>query len=222
MKKKILVVAAHPDDEVLGCGGSIARHIQEKDEVRIVIFGEGPTARLKRKTDRKNNAMNESQAALKILGVKRVDFLGYKDQLFEEIPQLEFARRIESTLRIYKADRVYTHCPRDLNLDHRRVAEAVMVACRPVPGASVKQIFFWETLSSTEWIPPGDTFKPNLFIDISGTLTKKRKALQAYKSEIRKFPHPRSLEGVEAQARFRGVQSGVMAAESFEVARIVI
>lgn len=218
MKKKILVIAAHPDDEVLGCGGTIARHIREKDEVRIVIFGEGPTSRTRGK---KNTALNESQAALKILGVKRVDFLGYRDQLFEEISQLEFARRVESTLKMFSADRVFTHCPRDLNLDHRLVAEAVMVACRPIPGASVKEIFFWETLSSTEWVAPSDAFKPNLFIDISETLDSKKKALQAYKSEIRKFPHPRSIEGVDALARFRGIQSGVLAAESFEVARII-
>ena len=134
---------------------------------------------------------------------------------------LEVIKPVEALINELKPQVIYTQHGSDLNVDHRIVHQAVVTACRPAPGVCVRAIYGYETASSTEWTSPamGDGFRPVHFVDISKTLARKRKALECYASEMRPFPHARSMEGVEALARWRGVSAGVEAAEAFTVVR---
>jgi LmbE family N-acetylglucosaminyl deacetylase len=228
--KRILVVASHPDDEVLGCGGTMAAHADAGDVVDVLIVVEGATSReARRDTGAQSEAQAEALTALQqsacdaaaVLGARKPYFLGLPDNRLDGMELLEVIKPIEALINELKPQVIYTQHGGDLNVDHRIVHQAVVTACRPAPGACVHAIYGYETASSTEWASRtmGGVFHPIRFVDISKTLERKRKALACYASEMRPFPHARSLEGLEALARWRGVSAGVEAAEAFTVVR---
>lgn len=222
MPKSILVVSAHPDDEVLGCGGTIARHAAHGDSVQVLIVAEGATSRQEHR-DRSqvsNELSSLAQAAKKsggILGVAGVELLDLPDNRLDSLDRLDLTKHIEERIARHQPQVVYVHHAGDVNIDHRCLHEAVVTACRPTPGQSVRLLLSYEVASSTEWQPPGSgpAFQPNWFVDISSHWTHKRQALGAYHLEMRPWPHARSLEAVEHLARLRGSQVGVEAAEAF-------
>jgi N-acetylglucosamine malate deacetylase 1 len=224
---RVLVVAAHPDDEVLGCGGTIAWHADQGDEVAIHIMAEGATSRMD-VPDRV--AMSSELAGLResarnaatILGAS-VSFDSYPDNRMDSVDLLDVVKSVEDVIVAIRPERVYTHHAGDVNIDHRIVHQAVVTACRPTPGQCVRSLLFFEALSSTEWQPPASCsiFAPDWFVPISSTMDKKRRALQAYASEMREFPHPRSLAAIEHLAGWRGACAGLPAAEAFMLGRMV-
>lgn len=228
MSKKILVVAAHPDDEVLGCGATMAKHAISGDEVHVAILSEGVTSRdEKRSREKRNTELSQlSKAANKansILGVKSLTLHHFPDNRMDSLDMLDVIKVVEDLISHMRPDTVYTHHVGDLNIDHRIVNTAVMTACRPQPGSSVKKILFFEVPSSTGWqVPePAQSFIPNWFEEVSSTLPDKLKALQAYKSEMKPWPHARSLKAVECLARWRGASVGMEAAEAFSLGRVL-
>ena len=222
----ILVIAAHPDDEVLGCGGAIAKHTQNGDQVHILILAEGATSRnLER--DRQLFASELStletaaHQASKILGVDSLFLYDFPDNRMDSCDLLDIIKVIEQAIDQYQPQIVYTHHAGDVNIDHQLIHRATVTACRPIPNQSVQTLLFFEIPSSTEWQTSGSAlpFIPNWFVDISETLECKLKALEIYESEMRPYPHPRSLEAVEYLARWRGATIGVKAAEAFILGR---
>jgi LmbE family N-acetylglucosaminyl deacetylase len=218
----VLVVAAHPDDEVLGCGGTIARHVDAGDVVQVLIVAEGATSRQSKRdrgqaAEELSSLAQAAQAAGAILGATGVTLLDLPDNRLDSLDRLNLIKRIEERIALQQPQVVYVHHAGDVNIDHRRLHEAVVTACRPTPGQPVRRLLSYEVASSTEWQPPGSApaFHPNWFIDITAQLTRKRKALEAYSSEMRPWPHARSIEALDHLARWRGAQMGVEAAEAF-------
>lgn len=221
MSKNILVVAAHPDDEVLGAGATIARHARKGDNTYVVYTadGEGARGHLNSLEARKTAA----RKAASILGVKETFFLDFPDNRLDTVSLLDVTQAIEKIIDDISPSRIYTHYPRDLNIDHELTARAVLTACRPQPGIAVKEVLAFETLSNTEWSGPlsGLEFSPNYFVNCAETLDLKIEALRCYEAEMRDFPHPRSYEGVKALALYRGVQAGYTSAEAFQILRFL-
>jgi len=226
MSKSVLVIAAHPDDEVIGCGGTIARHADEGDRVNVLIIAEGATSRDKVRNREECRGKLEilasaSQVAGKILGAISVETLDYPDNRLDSVDRLELIKEVERAIQRADPEIVYFHHSGDLNVDHRRVHEAVVTACRPQPGLRIKTLLSFEVASSTEWQAPGtgELFQPNWFTDISSQLERKRLALEAYACEMRSWPHARSIKAIEHLAHWRGAQVGVEAAEAFYLVR---
>lgn len=221
--KNILVVAAHPDDEALGCGGTVARLTDKGNNIHLLCLTNGVSARQgtgeTEKTQR-NEALHE---AGNILGFKSVQCLDLPDNKMDSMPLLDIVQQIELVIAKLKPDTIFTHYLHDLNIDHKLTSQAVLTATRPQQGQSVKEILMFEVPSSTEWFygSAQSHFKPNVFFDVSNYLSQKLAALQSYDEEMRDFPHPRSYEAIEALAKVRGAEVGVMAAESFMLARKV-
>jgi len=221
-QQNVLVVAAHPDDEVLGCGGTIARHVDNGDQVQVLIMAEGATARLHHRdrvevSEELSTLDRAAKAAGSILGVVGVELLDLPDNRLDSLDRLDLIKLIEWQIERHQPQVVYAHHAADVNIDHRRMHEAVVTACRPIPGHCVRRLLSFEVASSTEWQVPfsAPAFQPNLFVDISAQWDRKRAALEAYASEMRPWPHARSIEAVEHLARWRGAQVGVKAAEAF-------
>ena len=219
---RVLIVAAHPDDEVLGCGGAIARHVDSGDQVQVLIVAEGSTSRQKVRDraqvrDELSALTKAAQAAGSILGAASVELLDLPDNRLDSLDRLDLIKLIEERVDNYQPGSVYVHHAGDVNIDHRRLHEAVVTACRPTPGHVVRRLLSFEVVSSTEWQSSGSApaFQPNWFVDISDQWERKREALEAYSSEMRSWPHARSFEAVEHLARWRGAQVGVEAAEAF-------
>ena len=228
MKHKVLVVAAHPDDEILGCGGTIIKHCKNGDEVRILIMAEGLTSRgMHRDVVGNSDALEElhsnSHKAAQIMGASEVNILSFPDNRMDSVDLLDVVKQIELVIDEFKPDIVYTHHAGDVNIDHRITHEAVVTACRPLPGQCVKILLFFETVSSTEWqMATADRiFLPNMYVDISAYLDKKIEALHYYDSEMREYPHSRSYEALRILAKQRGFTVGTQAAEAFMVGRII-
>jgi N-acetylglucosamine malate deacetylase 1 len=225
--RAVLVVAAHPDDEVLGCAGTIARHTSEGNEVHIAFLTDGVSSRGEEKGTRegeiKRRRASASEAA-RILGANPPHFLDFPDQRLDSVPLLEIAQAIERLAAPLELEAIYTHSVGDLNLDHRLACAAVLTAFRPTPDQSVSAIYGFEILSSTEWNFGASNlaFHPARFVCISGVLKQKISALEAYNEEMRDFPHPRSYDAVRALAALRGSTVGVEAAEAFSVLREVV
>ena len=220
--KSILVVAAHPDDEVLGCGGYIANQVQSGDEVFVTFLSDGVTSRLGNSGLQEiESRRNAARLASKVLGVSDVSFGDFPDNKLDASPLLEVIQTIEAVVERIRPQIVMTHFGGDLNIDHRIVNQAVLTACRPAPKQGVKEILFFEVPSSTEWQVPveGEAFIPTWFEDISKTLELKIKALTLYEHELREWPHPRSVRAVEHLAHWRGASCGVDAAEAFILGR---
>lgn len=227
--KKILVVAAHPDDEVLGCGGTIATHTKAGDEVHVVILAEGVTSRDEvRVREDRNEELSElakaAHTANEILGVSSLTLHNLPDNRLDSVDLLDLVKLVEGCIQAIKPDILYTHHIGDVNIDHRRIHEAVVTATRPQPGQTVKTLLFFEVQSSTEWQPPGSAqaFVPNWFVDISSALESKMNALAAYETEMRLWPHSRSCKAVEYLARWRGATVGCQAAEAFILGRQIL
>lgn len=219
-----LIIAAHPDDEALGCGGTIARWSDQGIAVHLAFLVDGIGSR-NPTSDAEREALEQRRSAAdraaQILGASSMQYDDLPDNQLDTIPLLQITQRIEELIRYFQPDTVITHHASDLNIDHRRVHQAVMTACRPQRGHPVRTILCFEVASSTEWQPPGsgEPFAPNWFEDISTTLPRKLEALDAYAAEMRDWPHPRSREGVEHLARWRGATVGCEAAEAFFLAR---
>ncbi len=212
----VLVVAAHPDDEVLGAGATIARLSEEGHDVHALILGEGAMSRENADAKQADELKKQAQAAAKVLGVKKVHFGGFPDNQFDSVALLEIARKIENVRDEIMPELVFTHHFGDLNVDHRLTHYATLAAFRPLPGSSARKLLSFEVLSSTEWNPSAP-FVPSVFYDASTTLPKKLSALGKYSGEMRQFPHPRSIEAAEALAKLRGSTAGFRAAEAFSL-----
>ncbi len=225
--KKVLVVAAHPDDEVLGCGGTIARMAREGAQVVALILGEGISSRYAQRSQADGSALKklraDAEAAGELMGLKRVFFEDLPDNRFDELPLLEVIKRVERVLDQVQPEILFTHHPGDLNVDHRRTFQAVLTATRPVNGCGIREIYTFEVPSSTEWsfqqFQPA--FKPNTFVNISDTIEIKVRGMQRYESESRPFPHPRSPEALRAVTQRWGSVVGWSYAEAFELVRSV-
>jgi N-acetylglucosamine malate deacetylase 1 len=232
MKQKVFIIAAHPDDEVLGCGGTLARHAAEGDDVHILIMAEGVTSRDKtRNAGARKNELSilaqTAQNAGSFLGVQSVELLSFPDNRMDILPLLDVIKEVEARLEKIQPTVVYTHHSGDLNIDHQITHRAVVTACRPYPGQTVRTLLFFEVPSSTDWQVAGmeNTFQPDWFVDISdhleteSYLDKKIQALEMYENEMCGFPHARSIEAVRSLARVRGAGVGLKAAEGFKIGR---
>lgn len=224
-----LVVAAHPDDEVLGCGGTIARMIDEGWSVHVLILAEGATSRddardRASRSDELSELSRCAREAGRIMGATSVTLEDFPDNRMDSIDLLDIVKVIETHMARHQPSRVLTHSNTDVNVDHRMIHDAAIAACRSKPGVALRELWFFEVLSSTEWRPPASLppFAPVLYVDISGTLQRKIDAMAAYAPELLDFPHPRSLAAVEHLARYRGSTVGRHAAEAFEVGRILL
>jgi N-acetylglucosamine malate deacetylase 1 len=220
MIKQVMVVAAHPDDDVLGCGGTIAKHVSNGDQVHVVFMADGVGSRdgeIDEAMQERAMAMN---AAAKILGTTSVSCLGFPDNRMDSLALIDIVQPLETIIQKLCPEIIYTHHYGDLNVDHRLTHQAVMTACRPIPGSSVKEILAFEVLSSTEWQSPGFMpFVPNVFVDISDHMQHKIAAVEAYALEMRETPHSRSVENVKFLARYRGHSIGVKASEAMMLVR---
>ena len=227
MNKTILTIAAHPDDEILGCGGAMSRFSNEGHTVHILIMAEGLTSR---DVNRDRNSKLEellvlsktAKLAAKEVGSESVELLDFPDNRMDSVDRLDIVKVIEKKIHEVQPSVVFTHFGNDLNIDHRIANDATVIACRPYPGQIVKELYFFEVASSTEWQvgQNGFAFHPNYFIELSDkNLEKKINALKIYESEMKDFPHPRSIPAIEALARWRGATIGCNAAEAFMVGR---
>jgi LmbE family N-acetylglucosaminyl deacetylase len=212
---KILIVAAHNDDEILGCGSTLRKHILSGDEVYCLILGEGAICR----ELEGGNLIKQSQQAGKIIGFKEMFFKCLPDNRFDTIPQADMNRYVEQYINKINPSIVYTHHKVDLNKDHRITYESVIVVCRPI-NSTVKEIYSFETPSSTEWTFDY-SFKPNVFVDIKYTLETKLEATKCYTTELREYPFPRSIEALKVLAQYRGIIAGLEYAEAFELIRSI-
>jgi LmbE family N-acetylglucosaminyl deacetylase len=219
--KKVLVVAAHPDDEILGVGGTIARHIKQGDQVTIAFMADSGAARYKDETI--SLVKKCAIEAAKSLGVpqKNLRFAGLEDQMLDTLPILEITRWIETVVKDIRPQIVYTHHRGDINRDHQVVHEATLTATRPYNSPFVERLLCFETPSATEWAGPyvENAFAPNVYLDVTDSLESKMKAMSAYTTEIRPSPHPRSLSALQARAAYWGSIIGVAAAEPFILVR---
>jgi N-acetylglucosamine malate deacetylase 1 len=223
--RRALCVAAHPDDEVLGPGATLAALADAGCEVHTLVLGEGVGSRFAadgRPDDAVQRLAGELRAANAALGATPHQ-LALPDNRFDRLDLLDVVHAVEQLKAEIDPDLVLTHHPGDLNIDHRVTADAVLAAFRPLPGARPATLLAFETLSSTEWNVPswGAPFTPNWFEDASPGLERKVAAMAAYEHELREWPHPRSLEGIRVQARRWGMTVGLEAAEAFVLLRRV-
>lgn len=216
---KVLVVAAHADDEVLGCGATIARHVDEGYEVGVILMTNGVGARKNADISEISTREGARDSALKTLGVELLANENFPDNQLDTIPLLEIAKSIESIVNKWgNPGLIYTHWSGDLNIDHQIVQQAVFTAFRPQTGLQ-QEIRSFEVLSSTGWNASNMQFRPNCYINISKYLEQKIEAMKFYKRELRQWPHARSLESIRAQAANRGALVGLKAAEAFCIER---
>jgi len=230
----VLVIAAHPDDEVLGMGGTILKHTKNNDKVKVIFLATGITSRKgprhknfpkyetsqinnKKMSKEIKNLRNNAKKACKLLSVNKISFYDFPDNEMDSISILKVIKTIEKEILEFKPDIVYTHHYNDLNVDHRVVYNATLTATRPYNSKN-KELICFEVPSSTEWNYPA-TFNPNYFVNIENQLKKKIAAMETYKNEIRKFPHPRSSKYLKINAEKWGAISGNTAAEAFEIIR---
>ncbi|GAA4470393.1 PIG-L deacetylase family protein [Novipirellula rosea] len=223
---KVLVVAAHADDEALGCGGALIRHADAGDDVAALFLTNGVSSRDSVDANDISARQTAMEKALSILGVRHHVRLDYPDNAIDTVSLLSVAKSLEAFCSKWGTpDTIYIHHPSDLNVDHQIAYRAVMTCFRPQPSSegTPSSILTFEVPSSTGWIggSSADGFLPNYFINIDLTLERKLDALRAYSAEMRPFPHARSLQAVEHLARYRGSTVGVAAAEAFVVERII-
>lgn len=222
--ENVLVVAAHPDDELLGVGGTVRRLADEGKTVRAVIMAEGLTSRADKREDADLNKLKELQAdarkAANIVGYSSIDFCGFPDNRMDSVDLLDVVKVVSQYVEKYRPDTIFTHHHGDLNIDHRLTCEAVLTACRPVGKYGVKRIYAFETPSSSEWnYTYLEPFMPNVFFDVSCTVETKVNGMSCYKSESAVYPHPRSSDALKALGRYRGSNVGYEFAEAFMLLR---
>lgn len=223
----ILVIAAHPDDEILGAGATIASRVAAGDTAYAVILGEGQTSRVDHREEMAASVIEElhkdTLAAAKHIGFKEVFFENVPDNRFDQLDLLDVVKKVEKIIEKVKPEVIYTHHKGDLNIDHRITYQAVLTATRPMQNCPIKAIYTFETVSSTEWnFAYGENqFKPNVFVDVEATFEKKLSAMKEYRTELCEFPHPRSLKCLEVTAQKWGSVVGKNYAEPFELVREV-
>jgi LmbE family N-acetylglucosaminyl deacetylase/RimJ/RimL family protein N-acetyltransferase len=224
----VLVIAAHPDDEVLGCGGTMGRLRAAGHDVKIAILGEGMTSRYRTREQADRSLLTDlrqhSRRAAEVLDVKDLFLYDLPDNRFDTLPILDVIKIVEDLVNKYVPNTIFTHGCADLNVDHHVTHRAVLTATRPIEGHSVRNLYAFEIPSSTDWsfhrlVP---AFEPNTFFDIESSLEAKKQAMACYETEVQAFPHPRSLEGLEVVARRWGTVVGCKAAEAFELVRSVV
>lgn len=221
-QKNILVLAAHPDDEVLGCGGTMARHTAAGDSVEVVFFTNGTGAR-----GRNAKAVRERatamRKAMKILGATCLAHFDFPDNRLDQTATIDLTQALEKVTGDRYFDVVYTHHAGDLNVDHQQVHDATLTCFRPQPtGRKAGRILSYEILSSTGWEGcPATPFAPNVFVDITNYIGVKEEAFSCYAQEVRPFPHARSLQALRSLATCRGAVNGLCAAEAFALLREV-
>lgn len=222
--KNILVVAAHPDDELLGAGATVRRLADAGAVVHAVIMAEGLTSRADTRAQADLSALDilwaDAKKAAQIVGYANIEFCGFADNRMDGVDLLDIIKAVSGYVRKYSPDTIFTHHHGDLNIDHRKTCEAVLTACRPVGGCPVERIYAFETPSSTEWNYHNmQPFQPNVYVDVSGTMEAKIKGMECYRSESMAYPHPRSPEALRALAMYRGSHSGFYMAEAFVLLR---
>lgn len=224
---KILVVAAHPDDEILGVGATIAKHVDQGDIAECIILGEGQTSRFIKRDEADleliKDLHSDTLLAAKEIGYRDVHFSNLPDNRFDQVDLLDIVKIIENRIDEFQPNIIYTHYSGDLNIDHYQTFRAVLTAARPIKPYCVKEIYMFETLSSTEWNFTSDIrgFRPNVFIDVEKYFNKKHIAMKYYTTELCEYPHPRSLKAMELQAQKWGSVVGKNYIEAFELVRKV-
>ena len=228
LSSRTLIVAAHPDDEVLGCGATMARIIAEGGNVQVIFLSDGESSRFDVSQRDSDDVISKIESrklaaivAATILGSNPPKFFDLPDNQLDTVPLIEIAKIIEKEIASFKPAIVITHFPGDLNVDHQKAHEAVLIATRPQNDSSVTDILCFELPSSTEWRPPGtgQNFIPNYFVGVSGFQDKKFAALEAYEEEMRRYPHPRSKEAIESLMKWRGSNANLQIAEAFLLVR---
>jgi N-acetylglucosamine malate deacetylase 1 len=219
---RILVLAPHPDDEVLGCGGAIARHVSEGDEVAVAVLTNAARGAPELYSDDQTTTLREEVLnAHKVLGVHYTIFEDLPAPKLDAVPQYIIARTLSALVEQHCPETVYMPHSGDRHRDHWAVNQAAQVACRPYPGTTVRRLLTYETLSETEWgdVNTAAAFVPNWFVDISKYLSRKLQAMECYVSQLKCFPNARSLKAIEALSIIRGTTAGFSAAESFVLLR---
>jgi LmbE family N-acetylglucosaminyl deacetylase len=216
---KVLVIAPHPDDEVLGCGGTIARHTAEGDKVYLCIVTKAYPPEWT--DDFVKNRPKEVEKVNQILGIKKTYFLDFPTVKLDTVPQKDLNEAICKVVNEISPDILYIPHQGDLNRDHRLVFESSLVAARP-GNQKIKKVLIYETLSETEWGQAIAPFIPNVYVDISESFPKKIEAMQVYRSEVKPYPHPRSIEAIEALAKKRGSEIVTGYAEVFMLVREIL
>ncbi len=214
----ILVIAAHPDDEILGIGGTVRKHYDKGDDVYCLILGEGMNSRDNSNKQKVADLHKDTLKAAEIVGYKEVYFENIPDNKFDSVPLLEIIKKIEKYIDKIKPNLIYTHHEKDLNIDHTLTYKAVLTATRPFGDYPVKAIITFETPSSTEW-NFDESFKPNTFVDISKTIESKIKAMSFYETELKLYPYPRSLEALKVIAKRWGTVVGKEYVEALRLIR---
>ena len=216
---RILVVAAHPDDEVLGMGGTIAVHTSGGDDVRVLVVTDGSSTQYPGDAEIRVRKEQEALEAARELGVEDYVHLDLPDMRLDTLEHIEVNRIVEEHVRDFAPQVVYTVHP-DVNRDHQVLFDSVAVATRPSPGHPVRRLLTYAPTSSTEWTPAAvNWFQPNWYVDVSGTLERKIAAFAHYVTERRDYPHPRSERAIRAAAEFHGTSCGFELAEPFVLVR---
>ena len=222
--EKVLVIAAHPDDELLGLGGTIRRLANAGKEVHAVILAEGITSRADKREEADFSELDalreDAGKAADIVGYQSIEFHNFPDNRMDSVDLLDIIKVVSQYVEKYKPDTIFTHHHGDLNIDHRRTCEAVLTACRPVGAYTVKRIYAFETPSSTEWnYTYSAPFIPNMYVDVTDTLEAKVEGMACYRSESTVYPHPRSGKALRALGKLRGSNVGFGMAEAFMLLR---
>lgn len=226
--ERVLIIAAHPDDEVLGMGGTIAKYAAAGAEVALLIVTDGSSAQYHESDDIAaiiEKKKQETKECARILGISSIYYGGLPDMKLDVTPHVMVNAAIEKVVNEFQPDVVYTHFYGDVNKDHQCVYESTLVACRPVTGQTVKKLFAYSVPSSTEWNIQIErsAFMPNWYEDISGIYAEKKyDGFARYETELREYPHPRSIEYLRKADIAEGLRVGIGAAESFLLLRNII
>ena len=222
-RNEVLVVVAHPDDEILGLAGTIRKHVLTGDRVHVLALTDGYSSRASTADSEGPSRKKAALTAAQIVGFNWLESEPYPDNALDSVSLLKVVKEVENAKALIEPSMLYTHSSADLNIDHQIVSRACLTAFRPQPKEACKEIRLFETPSATDYGHPSVTgqFIPNLYIDIATTWEVKEKALEAYRSELREFPHSRSMEAITNLAATRGCQVGLSKAEAFEVIRKV-
>lgn len=226
-KEVILVIAAHPDDEILGVGSTIRKFVNEGAIAHAVILAEGITSRSERREyanlEELQALRRDAKRAASIIGYDSIEFCDFPDNRMDSVCLLDVIKTVSKYVNMYNPSIIFTHHSGDLNIDHRITCNAVLTACRPVGDNPVKKIYSFETPSSTEWdysyLAP---FNPNAYVDITDTIDAKINGMSCYKSESKPSPHPRSKEALIALAEYRGSNIGTKYSEAFYLLREIM
>jgi LmbE family N-acetylglucosaminyl deacetylase len=223
MKNIILVIAPHADDEVIGCGATMAKHIRNSDDVYVIIATNASEGAPELFTQKQIELVRkEALKAHEFLGVKKTYFLEFPAPALNAFPEYKISLELSSLLEKIKPNIIYIPHPGDIHQDHKAIYRSSLVAARPQGNYSIKEIYCYETLSETDWTPIQEkSFVPNIFVDVTEVFDFKIKAMTCFQSQLKSFPHPRSLEAFESLAKYRGATIGVERAESFVLERII-